>query len=806
MEEPNRNIGAPSFDIKNYFLKLVAFWYLFAISIAIGLFYNYFNSRFTENNYAINLTMLLNDELQNTQAVVGGLNLFDNRKNYENEFGVLKSYSLNEKVLKKLDFDISYFKIEKFRNDIDLYKSTPFIVELDSSKNQSEWLKCIVRIVSEDELILKIDGSEQETKLKIGQNYTSDYLHFKIVKNEKLNADFKQLIGNEYYFFKNNRNNLIKTYQNSLNVDLRSPNSSILWLWIEGNVPERIVDYLNKLVEVYLEQSLDSKNRIVYNTIQFIDNQLDGVIDSLDNVGDKLQLFKQNNKILDIGKEAEVLFNELDNLQKEKKMNNLKQNFYEYFSKDIKEHGELTNGISPSFLDIQDPVLESLIEEYQKIKSEIEILNYDVKRDVPNLDIANLKQGQIQKELKLHIETSLKAISYNTKDINKKIELIDLQLRKIPAVEREIQTIQRKYQLNDNIYTFLLEKRTEAGITMASNSPGAKILDDAKYENVVLKSPQPGGNRNKILFISLLIPIIIIVGRDFFNNKIIDKSDVEKICALPILGSISRNIQKEDIPVQKYPKSPIAESFRLVKTNLQYLLIDKINPVISVNSTVGGEGKTFCSANLAILYARSKKKTLIIGLDLRKPRTHLLFNNPNIIGLSNYLVGYNTLEEVIFKTDIDNLYLLPSGSIPPNPAELIESEKMHDLMAELKSMFEYIIIDTPPIAHVADALLIAKYTDANIFIIRQNYSSKNVLKIVEDLRTAKKMTNMGIVINDVNQSVIFGLKYGYGFTYGYSYGYGYEEGQGYFDIPHQKSNIFKRIGIKFYLELKKLIS
>jgi len=806
MEENYSHTKGSSFDIKNYMLKLIAYWYLFAISIVAGLIYDFFDTRFAQNVYVINSTMVLSDELQNTQAVVGGLNLFDNRKNYENEFGVLKSYALNELAIKELDFTISYFKDEKFKSDIDLYKYTPFVVVLDSTKNQTEWLTCHVQIISEDKIKIKIDNTKIEKELKFGQDFDSEYFNFKIIKNEKLEINFKQLIGNEYYFYKNNFNNLVKTYQNSLNVDLRSSNSSILWLWIEGSVPERIVDYLNKLTEVYLKQSLDAKNRIVFNTIQFIDNQLTGVVDSLDDVEDRMQLFKQNNKILDIGKEASMLFEELDNLQKEKKLMDLKRSFYEYFAKDLKENGELTTAISPSFLDIQDPFLESLLLQYQKLKSDIEILNYDIKKSVPNLDIANLKIVSLQNELNTHIESSLKAISYNNRDINIKIEIIDSKLRQIPSIEREIQNIQRRYKLNDDIYTFLLERRTEAGITMASNSPGAKILDVAKYENVIKKSPIPGGNRNKILFISLLIPILLIVGKEFFNNKIIEKSDVERSCKLPILGSISHNLQKEEIPVYKFPKSPVAESFRLVKTNLQYLLIDVQNPVISVNSTVGGEGKTFVSTNLAVLYARLKKKTLLIGLDLRKPKTHLLFNHPNIIGMSTYLVGYNTMEEVIFETHIENLYLLPSGPIPPNPAELIESTKMMELMSDLKLKFDYIIIDTPPIAHVADALLIEKFTDANIFVMRQNYSSKNVLKIVEELRETKKMINMGIVINDVNPSVIFGLKYGYGFGYGYSYGYGYEEGQGYYDNQFQKQNFLKRLGLRFYAELKKLFS
>lgn len=806
MDEPKTLHKSSSFDIKNYLLKLIAHWYLFIIAIILGFVYNFFDTRFAVNSYSTNSTIILQDDLQNTQAVVGGLQLFDHRKNYENEFGVLKSYALNRTALEELDFTISYFKNESFKSDIDLYKRTPFIVELDTGKYQTNWIQCHLEFVSPDEFILKIESKKIEEKLSFNEKFESNYLSFTIRKNENQEINYEQLIGDKYYFYKNDFNSLVNSFKNRLNVDLRSPNSSILWLWISGSVPERIVDYINKLIEVYLRQSLEAKNRVVINTIKFIDNQLEGVIDSLDEVEDKLQLFKQNNKILDISKEGEMLFEELDKLQQEKKIIEIKRNFYDYLVKDFNKNGELTTGISPTFLDIQDPILDALLVQYQTLQSEKEILGYDVKKDIPSLDIINLKLKSLQKELSEHITNSLRAIEYNMNDISKKIGQIDFKLRQIPSVEREILNIQRRYKLNDNIYTFLLERRTEAGITMASNSPGGKILDVARHENVIKNTPKAGGNRTKIIFICLLIPILIIVIKEFFNNKIIDKSDVEKSTTIPILGSITKNAQKVDIPTHEFPKSPISESFRLLKTNLQFLLVDKNKPVISVNSTISGEGKTFCSTNLAALLAHSKKKTLLIGLDLRKPTAHLPFNHPNVIGLSSYLIGLYNLDDILFETHVRNLTLIPSGPVPPNPAELIESEKMLELIEILKKQFDYIIIDTPPVAHVTDAVLIARFCDANIFVLRQNYSSKNVVNVVEELHVNKKMNNMGIIINDVNPSVIYGLKYGYGFTYGYNYGYGIEEGQGYFDTPKLKTNIVKRVGRWFYYRLKKIFS
>ncbi len=793
-----------NFDVKKYLLKAIAYWYLFILSFIIVFGYKYISGRYNVNTYSTHATIMLKDELQSTQRVVGGLQLFDNRKNIENEIGVLKSYTLSEQALKELDFEISYFRYEKFRSDIDLYQNTPFIIVPDSGKNFAPWVKCFLTFTGENKFRIDIEQLGISKELSFGAHFTSDLLNFTIIKNKNKNINYKTLSGQQYYFYKNNFHSLVNSFSNRLNVDVRSQNSSILWLWIDGTVPRRINNYLNKIVEIYLRNRLDEKNRIVINTIKFIDTQLSSVVDSIAVTEDSLQVFKQSHQVLDINKEGEMLFDDLAQLQEELKMLKLKKNFYKYLEKNMSENTEVPEVISPMLLNIDDPILTSQITEYQNLKSQSEILKYDVKSDIPSFDILNLQIKKINEDIAKHIVTSIKATDYSIDEINQKIGAINAKLRKIPSVERQIKNIQRRYQLHDNIYSFLLERRTEAGITMASNSPGAKILDIARDENVV-KSAQSEQSSSKYILIALLIPILIIVGIDFFNNKIIDKSEIEKASQIPLVGAISQNIQGSKIPVESYAKSPITESFRALKIQLNFLLKNKEHAVILISSTLSGEGKSFISVNLAALLAKGNKKTLIIGLDLRKPTVHLALGIAHHVGLSSYLTNYNNLEEIIFKTRIDNLYIIPSGEIPPNPAELIEQPKMDELIKNLKSRFDYIIIDTPPVAYVADTFLLAKYADVNLFVLRQNYSPKNVLDVLNEIYASGRVHNMGIVFNDVNQSAIYGLKKGYGFNYGYSHGYGYSDGQGYFE-EHKKVSFFEKIRVKFYSALKKLFS
>ena len=795
-----------SFDIKNYLLKLIVYWYLFVISITIAFSINYYNNRFAISQYISNSTIILKDELQTTQKVIGGLNLFDNRNNLENEIGILKSYSLTKKALEELDFEISYFKHEKYRSDVDLYKSSPFVVQLDSSKQQANYYKCYITILSETKYKLYIKNNEFTKTLKFGETFSNASITFKIVKRNNFKNNFKTYINKEYYFYKNDMISLIKSYKSRININLRSPNSSILWLWLNGTVKQRMIDYQNKLAKLYLQRRLDDKNKIVKNTINFIDSQLKIVVDTLSDVEDNLQGYKQTNQIIDISKEGEILFDELVALQSEKKMVKLKLNFYKYLKTNISEQKDASSILLPGFIDVQDKILNSSLEKLEDLKSKKEILEFDVKKDLPNYNKLEFQIKKIENSLTLHIDKSINLQKYNLVEVNKKTSNTYSQLRKIPKVEREIINIQRNYKLNDNIYSFLLKKRTDATITLATNSPGAKILDLARVENITKQSPKPGDNRTKLIFISLIIPILIIIIKEFFNNKIIEKSDIEKNTTVPIIASISRNTSKDNIPIFTQPNSPISEAFRLFKTNIKYLLIDKNNPIIVISSTISGEGKSFCSTNLSAIFAKSEKKTLLIGLDLRKPQLHKAFNNDNKIGLSTYLIGYNEIDEIIVNTEIENLFFIPSGPIPPNPAELIESEKMKNLLSDLKKQFDYIIIDTPPIAHVTDTMLIANYSDVNIFIVRQGYSSKNVLNVINEAIEKGNLKNTGILINDINQSIRYGLKNGYGFSYGFNYGYGAKDGQGYFNHIETNNTIFKKIDKAFYDMLSKIFS
>jgi capsular exopolysaccharide synthesis family protein len=316
----------------------------------------------------------------------------------------------------------------------------------------------------------------------------------------------------------------------------------------------------------------------------------------------------------------------------------------------------------------------------------------------------------------------------------------------------------------------LLEKRAEASITKASNISDHKIIDSPRLESKLPIKP----NTTLIYVISVMLGIFLptfgISVFFLFNNKILDKKDIDQITSIPLLGKIMHNDSGYNLVNANSPKSGIAESFRSIRTNIQYLASDKKEKVIGITSSVGGEGKTFVAMNLASIFSITGGKTVLIGADMRKPKIFNDFNLSNDKGLSSYLSNQNTKDEVIQKTNFENLDIILSGPIPPNPSELLSLEKMKDFIEELKKTYQHIIIDTPPIGLVTDGLILMKHCDVNIYVVRQNFTTKDMLNNFNETVIQNDVVNMNLIINDISNDR---TSYGYGYGYGNTYGYGY---------------------------------
>ncbi|OFX17052.1 MAG: hypothetical protein A2033_15735 [Bacteroidetes bacterium GWA2_31_9] len=785
-------------DVKKLLFKILSNWYYFAIMVFITLSISYFINRYTDPRYNLSSSILVKDK---DNAISGGvesmveeMGLFrrSRRKSVENEIGILQSYEIiNRTINELLDFHISYYSIGRI-NTPEKYKSSPFKVILDEDYNQYTGAKIFLTLKNENEFIIESeDASLKQTKLNFNETFIHENFKFKIEKNDIFFSDYTNL-PKKYYFIINNLNSLTNSYRAKLNVEMNDKKGTILFLSTTGLNIYKESDFLNKLSEIYIRYGLEEKNQITQNTIRFIDEQLSEITDSLKIAERNLLAFKVDNKVVDIDREGKMIFDQLVEIQTDKTGLNIKSNYYHYLLKYIEDKNNFKDVIAPSVMGINDQLLTTLINSLSQYNFEKETLLYSAKENTPSVNLINLKIQNTKDALIENLKNLISTTKMSIDDVDKRLAKIDIEINKLPVTQRELINVQRKFDLSDNIYTYLLQKRAEAGIAQASLIPDNKVVDIARPENAIQISPKKSLNYMIALVIGLLIPLIIIILLDFLNNKIIEVKDVEDKTNVPISGTIGHNNKDTDLVVLEKPKSSISESFRSLRTNLQYLLRNKDSYVIAITSSVSGEGKTFCAINLGSIIAFSNKKTLLVGLDLRKPKLHKDLNISNEVGMSNFLIGKATLDEIILETPIPNLYVIPSGPVPPNPAELIEGDSFDDFIKQVKARFDYIIIDTPPVALVTDAILLTKHTDANIFVIRQNFSNKSTIKLVNDLYINKNINNLSILINDVKIPGYYGFYGKYSYTYGgyYSYGYGVPYGSGYYDDDEKPPKSF----------------
>jgi len=486
-----------------------------------------------------------------------------------------------------------------------------------------------------------------------------------------------------------------------------------------------------------------------------------------------MENFRFSNRFVDLTAEGNLVLQRLERYETEKNTLNLQMQYYEYLKEYLTSRDESGMIVSPSVMGISNPLLVSLIEELSSLQLQQKQAGFVMKDNLPATDLISEKLEQARKALLENVTSSISQLRLSTTDVEKRISEVNGQLGRLPGTERQLIRIQRDFDLNSTVYNFLLEKRAEAGIAMASKVSDNKIIDIAEPYNAVRIKPRTRQNYMLALILGLLLPAIAIILIDLLNNKIIDKKDIEKATTAPILGFISHNGYGSEVPVIEKPGSTLAESFRSIRTSLKYFMPEGQPAVIAITSTVSGEGKTFVAVNTAAIISMLGRKTLLVGLDLRKPRINKILGLDNSVGMSTYLSGNSRYNEVVQPTHIENLWFVSSGPIPPNPSELIERDSMNEFLAKARKEFDYIIIDTPPAAVVTDALLLAARADVTLFVVRQRYSAKSTLSLIDEIYRTREIKNPGIIVNDISMSGYYGYGLRYGYTMGYNYGYNY---------------------------------
>jgi capsular exopolysaccharide synthesis family protein len=541
------------------------------------------------------------------------------------------------------------------------------------------------------------------------------------------------------------------------------------------------------LTTVYLEKTVEKKLITSNNTIRFIENQLVDITDSLQFSEKQLQEFQSSQKVMNVDFHAQQVFSGLEALQNKKAELLIKLKYYEYLKNYLSTNSSGKDLVAPASMGIDEPMLNNLLAELVKDLGERAEMSLNIKKDNPYIASQDQKIASLRKTLTGNISNIINTTTMSIKETDERINTLSEQAGKLPKTQRQLFGYERKFKLNDALYTYLLTKLNEIQITKAALMPDNEVLDEASYRNSIKVSPKSKNAFLLAIFLGLGFPILLIYLFEYISDKIRDLNEIEKLSGFHSLGFVLRSNLNTNSVVFDFPNSLVAESFRSIRTNLQFVASINKRHTILVTSSTMDEGKSFISLNIAESMALNKKKTILVSFDLRKQLRQTILDLSNEIGLSNYLSGNEKLEDVILKTKNEYFDVILPGPVPPNPTELIASEETTLLFKTLKETYDYIIIDTPPIGMVSDALLLLSHSDVNIYTVRHNTTSRRQLEQLSSSLRKKEVKNFNVIVNDI---YIPQKRYGhYGFSYGYNYGYGY----GYYHQPEKKLPWAERI-------------
>lgn len=741
-------------DIKKYIFLFLRKWYWFAAFGSLGFLIALGYSKLTIPQYQVYSSVLLPESSKNTNMLSmfeGGFDLPKN--NINDQIEIIKSYYTVRQTLLNLNWRTSWHQKDLFVWR-ELYKNEPFDIQETSNFINPKGVRIYITPISNNTYTVSVDedmyiGSDK-VKVKFTETGTFDqpfvnkYFNFTLLKKvNKFEAETES-----YFFTFNDLNDETLNYQGKVEAYLKDEDGSVVICSIQGENREKESDFLNELIKVYTEGKMNFQNEAQRRSLEFINEQLAGISDSLNIAGNNFTAFKAKNNIVDLGQEGNLVMNNLKAIETERAQSQMQLDYFQNLLKYLQTN-DYKQVVSPSVVGINDAALNSLVMKLSDLYNRRQIISFSAKENNPTLIMIDKQLDQTRTQLNENIQNLIDNASRNLNNLKDRQANISLQLNKLPQKEQQMVNIQRQFNLTNEIYTYLLQKRAETNISLASSMPDVQVIDIARPETATFVSISPTKAMLMGLISGLLIPAAFMLLINFFDNKIRTQEDIENNTSLPILGNIPHEPSKTDLSIFNNPKSVIAEAFRTLRTNLNFMLKETGCKVISIHSNNPGEGKSYIAVNLSSILAMNNSKVLLIGADLRKPKLHKTFQIDNERGLSTYLIGYHMIDQVIFPTPIANLSIMPSGPIPPNPAEILGNDDMKKLVEQLRSRFDYVIIDNAPVGLVTDGLIVSSLSDLNILVLRYGVSLKHQVELFNQYAAKKIISSPAILVNDI---------------------------------------------------------
>ena len=738
-----------------------------------GILYAYFTQPTYETYSTIEVS---NDNLDlSLDAVVRGGGIGEDTTLIDTEVEIIKSRHLIEKALATVGYDMRYFTISGYK-EVELYKDSPIeVTELKVKNPLFHRTKFIIEPV--DDKSFKIypysGGFFGGIKKAIGSlfgkksatlNYSGQHEFSERIDNDYFSLVVKKngtLENGKYSFLSLDKDKSINIVAENLSVFSLSKNGSIIKMIYQDNSPGRAKDFLDNLVNVYLDQSVEKKTSQASSALTFVDQQLQEVSKKLQSSAVKLENFKEENNLVDIKTESQTTLTSLSNFRNQLSEVKIQESAFEALYNEFKTG----NYGAVSSLSLQYPVLGTLLNDLQKAKSEkIKLLSTftELHPDVAQVDE---KINDTQMALESAIESISDSIREKKRSLEDTLYSSETKLLKFPEKERELADLQRKYKINEKTYEFLLQKQAEMSINKASTVSNNRVLDRAVKEDTPVKPNLPMIASASAL-LGLIVAMLLAFLRDFLDHKIKTREDLASSTKIPFYGVVPYVRSSDKMFTIDDQQSVASEALRLIRTNLEFIATENKSKVIVVTSTVPNEGKTTVATNLAAVFGMGDKKCIVLSLDMRRPMLHKVFSLTNKIGMSTVLSKKSALKEVIWEhKKIKNLDIITSGPIPPNPSELMQVGKIEELINELRKDYDYIIVDSPPMGLVTDALLLMKQADISLVVFRSEFSEKEYVKSLEDISSSYNINNVGLVLNGVKPKHMSQSFFKYSYTY-----------------------------------------
>ncbi len=765
-------------DLKNLLYRYFQYWPWFLLGVILSVTGAYLYLRYSTEVYSTQAKIKVLDESNDGGLDLSGLSgsssLFNLSKvNLENEIQIVKSRRLLERVTQALDLNTAYYSNATIKSSLYYNQDMPVQVTWIQNDTTSHSSSPLIEFHATGENAFSL---KEETLGNLKGTY-GDTLHYAgyVLRIDKKSTPIKSSESSDkdnFLFRYVSTEKAIQGLSSSMGVEPIGDKSHVLSLSIQGSNVQKNEAVLNELIKQFNQDGIEDKRLVSKRTQEFVEERLVFLVQELDTVEEGMVTYKNEKDLIDVQANATQLFGK--EAEAEKRRFEVQTQLA--VTQDFQEFLENQNSyeLLPANIGISDASVNELTGEYNQLILERDRLLISATAENPAILNLNQELSRLQANINASVKAYMQSLQITLNSLQRQEGYSSGKLGGFPQIEKEVRSITRQREIKERLYLFLLQKREEAALSYAVTAPTVKVVDYA-YTSSIPISPKRQIVMLASLIIGVLIPFGVLYVLFLLDTKVNTKGDLQKKLAnLSVVGEIPQLAKNAKPIIGANDRSVLAEAFRILRTNLNYFKsptdVQDRGQVVFVTSTTKGEGKTFVAVNLANIFAATKKKTLLIGCDLRNPQIHTYINkDKNYKGISSFLHNANVqLEDLILKKafNFENLDVVLSGTIPPNPAELLLNGRFEELIEEAKSKYDYVIIDTAPTILVTDTLLISKYADATMYMVRAGYTDVKLLKHIEELQKHRKLNNMGIVLNGVKEDGAYGYNYGYG--YGYS--------------------------------------